>query len=52
VVVGGETLGFVRADGNWWGDPSGPGGAGPGIGDSIDEAVVVLEWLTLRPPGC
>lgn len=52
VVVGGETLGFVRADGNWWGDPSGPGGAGPGIGDSIDEDVLVEEWLTLRPPGC
>ncbi len=26
---------IADARNNWWGDPSGPGGAGPGIGDSV-----------------
>lgn len=52
VVVDPRPVGFVRADGNWWGEASGPGGAGPGTGDTIDEDVLVEEWLRLRPPGC
>lgn len=30
----------------WWGDPSGPGGAGPGSGDEVSEDVIYDPWLT------
>jgi len=36
----------VDAAGNWWGDPSGPGGAGPGRGDEITGTVAYTPWLT------
>lgn len=52
VVVNTGTLGFVRADDNWWGDASGPSGEGPGVGDSISKAVEVDRWITLEPPRC
>ena len=35
---------------NWWGDVSGPGGAGPGIGDEVSARVDFTPWLTR--PGC
>lgn len=30
----------------WWGDPSGPGGAGPGTGDQVTGNVLYDPWLT------
>lgn len=30
---------------NWWGDPSGPGGAGPGTGDAVTPTVDIDPWL-------
>jgi hypothetical protein len=41
---------------NWWGDASGPGGAGSGSGDAIDVtgngSVDFDPWLTLPAPAC
>jgi len=31
---------------NWWGDPSGPGGVGPGTGDEVSTYVDFIPWLT------
>lgn len=31
---------------NWWGDPSGPGGVGPGTGDEVSSNVLYVPWLT------
>ena len=39
----------VQAPGNWWGDPSGPGGAGPGTGDEITENVEATTWMQSAP---
>ncbi len=36
----------IVAQGNWWGDPSGPGGVGPGAGDEISGNVDYDNWLT------
>ena len=39
---------------NWWGDPSGPSGAGPGTGDAVTASVEVTPWLrepTAHPAG-
>ena len=41
-----ETI--IDARYNWWGDPSGPGGAGPGNGGKITENVLYSPWL-LKP---
>ncbi|MBN1890915.1 MAG: right-handed parallel beta-helix repeat-containing protein, partial [Thermoflexales bacterium] len=30
---------------NWWGDPSGPGGEGPGRGDEVAGDVLYFPWL-------
>lgn len=35
----------VNATLNWWGDRSGPSGAGPGTGDSVGGNVVFEPWL-------
>ena len=32
------------AEMNWWGDPSGPSGAGPGSGDSVEADVDFTPW--------
>jgi uncharacterized repeat protein (TIGR01451 family) len=37
---------LVDARANWWGDPSGPGGVGPGSGDEISGNVAYTPWLT------
>ena len=36
----------VNAQGNWWGDASGPGGAGPGAGDEVSTGVDFANWQT------
>ncbi|PAP76482.1 T9SS type A sorting domain-containing protein [Rubrivirga marina] len=36
----------VLAPDNWWGDPSGPSGDGPGAGDSVFGPVDYGDWLT------
>ncbi|MFB0500638.1 MAG: PGF-pre-PGF domain-containing protein [Candidatus Hadarchaeaceae archaeon] len=35
----------VDATLNWWGDPSGPGGVGPGTGDNVSVNVNYASWL-------
>ncbi|MEM9885875.1 MAG: right-handed parallel beta-helix repeat-containing protein [Bacteroidota bacterium] len=41
-----STNATVDATGNWWGDPSGPSGEGPGTGDTVSVNVVFCPWLT------
>jgi hypothetical protein len=36
----------VDAENNWWGDPSGPAGVGPGSGDEVSDYVDYDPWLT------
>jgi len=36
----------VDGSGNWWGDPSGPGGSGPGSGEEVSTGVDFDDWLT------
>lgn len=36
---------MVAAENNWWGDPSGPGGYGPGTGDEISDNVSFIPWF-------
>ncbi len=36
----------VDAQNNWWGDASGPGGAGSGNGDLVSESVDFNNWLS------
>jgi hypothetical protein len=40
------------ATNNWWGEPDGPSGAGPGSGDSVSTNVVFNPFLTSALPGC
>lgn len=37
---------LVVAQGNWWGDASGPGGQGPGTGDAVSPNVDFAPWRT------
>lgn len=37
---------------NWWGDPSGPSGVGPGSGDSVSANVDYDPWDTVHPDLC
>lgn len=37
---------ILDAKNNWWGQPSGPGGAGPGLGDPVTSKVDFSNWLT------
>jgi CSLREA domain-containing protein len=41
-----------NAVGNWWGDASGPSGAGPGSGDSVSAGVDFTGWLASPPATC
>ncbi len=40
----------LQAAANWWGDASGPGGAGPGTGDRISANVSYCPWLNAPLP--
>ncbi len=40
------------ADGNYWGDPSGPSGMGPGRGDSVGKNIVFSPFLKEMPNHC
>lgn len=42
----------IEANGNWWGSSDGPGGEGPGSGDSIDQDVVATTFATGPLAGC
>ena len=53
-IVGNTTFGMnnvsptlVKAEHNWWGDVSGPSGAGPGSGDAVSANVDYDPWLTV-----
>ena len=41
-----DSLSMIDATYCWWGDPSGPGGFGPGIGDEVSEYILYDPWLT------
>ncbi len=45
LAVTNETHHAMDATENWWGSPSGPGGAGSGSGDTVDERVRYEPWL-------
>jgi predicted outer membrane repeat protein len=45
-------VGLSEADGNYWGDSSGPSGMGPGIGDSVGRRIVFAPYLTSAPTFC
>ncbi|MCK4298177.1 MAG: right-handed parallel beta-helix repeat-containing protein, partial [Planctomycetes bacterium] len=40
----------VNAELNWWGDASGPGGDGPGNGDTVGGPVIFSPWLLEELP--
>jgi len=50
------TANDLFAASNWWGDPSGPSGAGAGTGDEIEilgsGSVLFTPWLTSPPASC
>ncbi len=45
-VLNSDTSVRVYAQGNWWGDGTGPGGAGPGSGDEVSGPVDFGSWRT------
>ena len=45
-VINTDSTLTIDALNNWWGDSSGPGGFGPGIGDSVSQWVNYDPWLT------
>lgn len=45
-VYNGTNSVTIGAENNWWGDSSGPGGAGPGTGDAVSDYVDYEPWLT------
>ena len=36
---------MINAQYNWWGDVSGPSGAGAGFGDAVSEYVAYYPWF-------
>jgi len=45
-VINTDSTLTIDATNNWWGNPSGPGGFGPGTGDSVSLYVNYDPWLT------
>ncbi len=45
-VINLDSTVIVDAEDNWWGDATGPGGYGPGSGDSVSQWVDYDPWLT------
>jgi len=45
LLVTGTYASTVDAELNWWGDPTGPGGAGAGTGDPVSANVDFFPWL-------
>ena len=43
---------ILDAENNWWGDASGPGGAGPGSGCGVSANVDYSPWLTAPITNC
>jgi len=41
-----DLIGTLDATLNWWGNPSGPGSVGPGLGDNVSESVEYCPWIT------
>ncbi|MCB0114458.1 MAG: DUF11 domain-containing protein, partial [Caldilineaceae bacterium] len=57
IVGNGDTAvtglgGSIDAVGNWWGNPSGPSGIGPGSGDSVNANVDFSGFLMAAPFDC
>ena len=48
----GTPVGILSAPSSWWGAADGPGGAGPGSGDSVDARVLYANFKTSPPAGC
>ncbi len=46
IDVNGPTIASVSAIGNYWGDPSGPSGQGPGSGRSVPADIAYANWCT------
>jgi len=44
--------GALTAMDNWWGTPDGPGGMGPGSGDTVGAGVNYDNFKIEAPPGC
>ncbi|MBK8048644.1 MAG: DUF11 domain-containing protein [Anaerolineales bacterium] len=42
----------ILAPNNWWGMDDGPGGTGPGFGDTVEGSVVYSDFKTTPPAGC
>lgn len=49
--VGSTVTQTVDAEMNWWGDAAGPGGDGPGSGDTVIGNADYDPWLTKQPKG-
>lgn len=41
-----DLTGTLDATRNWWGNPSGPGSVGPGLGDKVSQNVEYIPWIT------
>ncbi len=44
-IFNGSTTDTVNATNNWWGDKSGPGGVGSGLGDAVSDNVNYDPWI-------
>jgi predicted outer membrane repeat protein len=42
----------TNGENNYWGDPSGPSGMGPGTGDNIGKRILFEPFQTVRPEYC
>lgn len=40
-----DNVGQIDARNNWWGDATGPGGIGSGVGDAVQGNVLFTPWL-------